>query len=305
MAIFGRKLTTLSTFSAMIVAVAAGVVGIDSYFGNRDADYRSFLTGAAQVKAGDDLSKLEGKLVYAVGKPVAARTMVDPDLGLKFDSISLRRSDEIYQWYEQSRKHHRYVPGWAASPINSRTFRIEEGHTNTGRIEFPPYADRSGDVLVGGVAIDPSFMDSTREKMLWITDEMFASLPESIRSRYVLDHGRLVEGAAVPPGSRDNARIGTNRITFNGAAPMPGVVVGLLHEGRIVPAETEDFGRIGEFMPGSIDLRWTIKAVEENDANAHWYRLSSAIALLVLAGAAFARDLATAPIERKPIKFGR
>jgi hypothetical protein len=292
MAIFGRKLTILSGISAMIIAGAACVCGIDNYFGDRGTEYRSFLTGAAQVKGGDDLSKLEGKLVYAVGKPSPSQAMADPDLGLKFDVLSLRREDEIYQWFEQSRKHRRYVPGWADAPIRSADFRIPEGHANRGRVEFASYGDRSADVLVGGVAVDPSYMASVREKALWVTDDMLAALPESVRSRYVLDQGRLVEGTPVPPGSRDTAKIGTNRITFTGTAPMPGVVVGI-------------FGHIGEFIPGAVDLKSTINSVENAEADAHWWRLSSSIALLVLAGAAFGRDFATAPVERKPIKFGR
>jgi hypothetical protein len=305
MTIFRRNLTTLSLFGVLALAAGAATFGLDFYFEARQQELLAFITGATPVRSGDDLAKLEGRLVYAAGKPTATRTMADPDLGLQFGTISLTRETEIYQWIQDGHKHPKYRTVWVDAPVNSKSFKRPDGHENRGDLEFQPYGDRSEAVTVSGVSVDPSFIASVKERLVPITENMLSQLPESVRSRYVLDHGRLVETAPVRTEQSDPARVGTNRISYRAMAPNAGVVVGFMHDGRIVPGETDPYGRVGEYIPGATDLSSTITGIEEANAGGHTMRLASAFAMIFLALGMVGRDFSTAKVVEKPLRFGR
>jgi hypothetical protein len=305
MTIFRRKLTTLSLFGVLALTAGTAVFGLDSYFEARQQELLAFITGATAVRSGDDLSRLEGKLVYAAGKPTATRVLADPDLGLRFGTVSLTRETEIYQWIQDGHKHPKYRTVWVDAPVDTRSFKRPSGHENHGDLEFPAYGDRSEALTVAGVPVDPTFVASVKERLVPITEDMLAQLPESVRSRYVLDNGRLVETAPVRSGQSDPARVGTNRISYRALAPKPGVVVGFMHDGRIVPGETDPYGHVGEYIPGASDLTSTISGIEEENAGGHTMRLASAFAMIFLALGMVGRDFSTATVVEKPLKFGR
>lgn len=80
MTVFRRKLTTLSLFGLLALTAGAAGFGLDSYFEARQQELLTFITSATAVSSGDDLGRLEGKLVYTAGKPTATRVLVDPSL---------------------------------------------------------------------------------------------------------------------------------------------------------------------------------------------------------------------------------
>lgn len=305
MTIFRRKLTTITIFGILALAAGAATFGLDVYFEARQQELLAFITGATAVRSGDDLVKLEGKLVYAAGKPTASRTLADPDLGLQFGTVSLTRETEIYQWIQDGHKHPKYRTVWVDSPVDSRSFKRPVGHENHGDVEFPAYGDRAEALSVAGIPVDPSFVASVKERLVPITEDMLSQLPESVRSRYVLDNGRLVETAPVRSGQSDPSRVGTNRISYRALAPSDGVVVGFMHDGRIVPGETDPYGPVGEYIPGASDLTSTITGIEEENAGVHTMRLFSSFAMMFLALGMVARDFSTASVVEKPLKFGR
>lgn len=305
MTIFRRKLTTLSVFGILALAAGAATFGFDFYFEARQQELLAFITGATAVRSGDDLGRLEGKLVYAAGKPTASRTMADPDLGLQFDALSLTRETEIYQWIQDGHKHPKYRTVWVDSPVDTRSFKRPSGHANHGDLEFSAYRDRAETMTVAGVPVDPSFVASVKEKLVPITEDMLTRLPEGVRSRYVLDNGRLVETDPVRSGQSDPGRVGTNRISYRAMAPRAGVVVGFMHDGRIVPGDTDPFGHVGEYIAGASDLSSTISGIEEENAGGHTMRLFSGFAMIFFALGMVARDFSTAAVVEKPLKFGR
>lgn len=305
MTIFRRKLTSLSVFGILALAAGAATFGLDFYLEARQQELLAFITGATAVRSGDDLGKLEGKLVYAAGRPTASRAMVDPDLGLQFSTVSLTRETEIYQWIQDGHKHPKYRTVWVDSPVDARSFKRPVGHSNHGDLEFSAYADRAEALTVAGVPVDTSFVASVKEKLVPITEDMLSRLPDGVRSRYVLDNGRLVETAPVRSGQSDPGRVGTNRISYRALAPKAGVVVGFMHDGKIVPGETDPFGHVGEYIPGASDLSSTISGVEEQNAGGHSMRLLSAFAMIFLAFGMVGRDFSTATVVEKPLKFGR
>jgi hypothetical protein len=305
MIIFRRRLTALSVLAILALAAGAATFGIDAYFETRQQELLAFMTGATAVRSGDDLAALEGKLVYATGKPTASRTLVDPDLGLRFGSVAITRETEIYQWVQDGSKHPKYRTAWVDTPVDSKSFKRPDGHKNRGDVEYPGYADRAEDLAVAGVPIDQAFIASVKERLIPVSTDMLPQLPDRVRSRYVLDHGRLIETAPVASGKSDPARVGTNRISYRAIVPKDGVVVGLMHDGKIVPGETEGYGHVGQYIVGATDLSSMILRIEEDNTGGHTMRLASALGMVLLAFGMVTKDFATATVIEKPIKFGR
>ncbi|NTF17904.1 hypothetical protein G6L37_05775 [Agrobacterium rubi] len=305
MTIFRRQLTFMTAIGAIMVAIAVSIFAFDFHVQRRDQDALAFIASAVAVKKGDDLANLEGRLVYAVGRPQPSRQMSDPDMGIVFDALAISREGEIYQWTQRGGKNPKYRAEWSDAALDSRSFKRPEGHQNKGAVEFASYADRSEGVTVDGVAVDPAFLASEKSRLVHVTEDMLSNVRPGIRKRYVLDRGRLVEGGPVASGKSDPLRIGTNRVTFRAVMPREGIVVGFMHDGRIVPGDTEIYGAVGAYIPGASDLPRSILGIDESHEQGHVLRLLSALAVAALAGGIVFRDFATANVVEKPLKFGR
>jgi hypothetical protein len=305
MTLIGRKLTSLTLVAAAIMAAAALLFGLDLQFESRQQEMLALMSNAVQVRQGDDLARLEGRLVFAVGKPAAARPLRDPDLKIEFDAVSLRRESEIYQWIKHGGKNPRYSADWISAPVETPSPRHPGRQVNRGTIEFVNYADRATDVQVDGVAMDPGFIAGEKERPLPVTSAMFAQLPESIRSRYAVKNGRLVEQLAEPSRNRKYEVVGTNRVAFKAVQPRTGIVFGFMRDGRIVPGQTDQLGVVGGYVPGASDMKSLVAALDRSDDDSHLTRLLATIGLAVLAGGIIFRDFTTAEVVRKQLKFGR
>src|SRR5215467_8408303 len=103
----------------------------------------------------------EGKLVHVTGEMKAGIKPSDPEFGVSAEGLRLVRTAEMYQWKEEKKTETRknvgggeetvttysYVQGWSESPIDSRDFRVPDGHSN------PPMRYRSAQFAAGEVTL--------------------------------------------------------------------------------------------------------------------------------------------------------
>src|SRR5262249_56714792 len=107
----------------------------------------SLAEGAALVKtieARRDDPEHEGKLVHVTGEMKAGVKPSDPEFGGSAEGLRLVRTAEMYQWREEKKTEtkknvggseetvttYSYVQVWSESPIDSREFKVTEGHVN-------------------------------------------------------------------------------------------------------------------------------------------------------------------------------
>jgi Protein of unknown function (DUF1625). len=305
MTLFSRKLTARSIFGLLLFVIGIAAIVYDFDAKTRHRALISFFSSATSVKAVDDLATLEGKLVYAVGKPTGAKPIVDPDLGLKFDALYLRREVEIYQWVAYGSKKRKYRTQWVSRPVDSTKFKRPDGHTNRGSLEFSNYEARAEGVLINGIPVDTSYLSDPKAKIVSVTEDMRSQLRPNIRDRYALQNGRLVEGGPVAVGRSDPERVGANRVSYFAISPSRGLALGFMREGRIVPANVEEYGNVGEFVVGWKDLSPKISRMERDFAGDRAMRLGFSIGMFLLAVIFIIRDFKTARKIVPPIKFGR
>lgn len=299
-----RKFTSLSIFGLAALIAASGLFLADRNLGREYNESASALKGAVKVSQESDLRVLEGLVVYAVGRPVPEHALTDPDFGISFDGISFNRVVEILQWRERGEEIRQYRTRWGTDVVNSGQFQRPEGHRNVGALGFAPYGDQADTVFVDGVPVDAKLLGGLKTRMVPVTEQMFAAMPEHIRNRFALVDGRLVEGGRVTEDRSDPDRVGTNRVWFNVAQAREGLVVGIMQNGRIVAGSADTHAAIGSFSPGATSVDAVIES-GGSDSFAHMFRVMSAFSLVGIGGAAVFRDL----LRRQPVadslKFGR
>jgi Transmembrane protein 43 len=104
----------------------------------------------------------EGKLIHVTGETKIGVKPNDAEFGVSAEGLRLERTVEMYQWRENKKEESKkntggseetvttysYVQEWSASQINSREFKVTEGHSNpTMRYRGAEFS--AGDVTLG------------------------------------------------------------------------------------------------------------------------------------------------------------
>jgi hypothetical protein len=114
----------------------------------------------------------EGKLVHVGGRVTATGTLSDPDFGFEVKALGLRRSVEMYQWKEkrESREEkklgggtetvttYRYETDWDDELIDSRQFKVPQGHANPGAFPLDSRRVMADSARLGGYTLDSSLV---------------------------------------------------------------------------------------------------------------------------------------------------
>ncbi len=193
----------------------------------------------------------EGRLVHVAGPIAVAGRVRDPDFGVEAPAgaVRLRRSVEMYQWREVSHSDSRVRTGgsqettttttyervWSSSAIDSRNFRVPDGHQN------PPmrFAARSftvGDATLGAFRLDERVLASVGAEEPLVA----GALPGGAAPGGKGDPAgpQLVDGRIYVGGDPSAPQIGDTRISFTYARPQALSIVARQAGSGFVPFQT-------------------------------------------------------------------
>lgn len=303
MKIAGRTLTGMTTFALAMSALAVALGGVD-YLRNDAANaFVDEVASALHVEQKEDMrTAYEGRLVWLSGTPAGSNNVRDPEFNLELPLLRMERQSEIFQWQQSGSRTKKYSVGWVEHGIDSRNFRRETGHENSGVIIYPNSWSEARSYRLGPVALDRSYVERMPAAKVPVTTAMYDAMPAGVKAAFALS-----SDDTLVPGENGHVRelkIGDNRTRFVGIHPSPITIVGRYSDGVVAPVESEA-GRVAIFRNGIT----TIEAIaSEMRSTAHSWTVILAViagALATLAAVLVGLDFKNAEVEMPPARFGR
>ena len=169
------------------------------------------------------------KLIHVTGAATAPGPVADPDLGLSFPVLRLERSEEIYQWLEDSRSEtkeklgggeetittYTYKKDWTGRPVDSSEFKDSATHVNNGELIAGDTVITAENVTLGAFEVPTDFVrDLGGEVQQALSSADLAHLPDPLKAR-----AKLHKGAFLFADNPDAPQIGDSRITYQVVKP--------------------------------------------------------------------------------------
>jgi hypothetical protein len=105
----------------------------------------------------------EGRVIAISGKLDVRTPSRDTQLGVSADAVMLLRYAEMLQWREQcSGANCTYQQVWSPQLIDSRKFRVQEGHKNPERLPLTTARFSAGDLRLGAFRVDAAVLGNYR-----------------------------------------------------------------------------------------------------------------------------------------------
>lgn len=126
-------------------------------------ELHDFAKAVVEVPADHVLPGNDGKLVHVIGAAMAAGSLEDPELKLRFaDQVAVDRTVEMYQWTENAGETagngnttSGYTQQWSSKRIDSSSFKQPKGHDN------PPMKLTSRRFMANDAALGAFVLDTT------------------------------------------------------------------------------------------------------------------------------------------------
>jgi hypothetical protein len=179
----------------------------------------------------------EGKLVHVSGPVRTEKPVVDDELAVQADAVTLLRNVEMFQWKESERKEKRkklgggeetvttydYKLEWAKGRIDSEDFKDPEGHQNPPASPFESRSFVADPVRVGAFTMSREQIDKLGGASDLRVDASAAEkLSGEAREKLRVNDGKFYSGAdsAAP-------KLGDLRISFQVIKPATLSLVGV------------------------------------------------------------------------------
>jgi hypothetical protein len=169
------------------------------------------------------------KLVHVTGEAKAADPVVDPDFGLSVPALRLVRSEEIYQWVEDTKTEKKekvggseetkttytYDKKWTDKPVNSADFKKPQGHANKGDLIAGDANIAAEKVTLGTFQVPESLVSQMGDPAKHsVTDADLAKLPADLKEGTKIQSGEFYFGE-----KPDAPQIGDVRVSFEIVKP--------------------------------------------------------------------------------------
>lgn len=238
-----------------IAFIGISVTGIFWNEGNAVRTARALTEGAGVVVPLGDLTPQaanEGALVHVNGPLKLGRVLTDAALGIAGGSqtVRLERRVEQFAWVEDKRTssdtnvggsqdrttEYTYRMAWTESPESGADFRITEGHMN------PPMPIRSAvlrqdEGRIGGFTVTQGVGDLGGSEALILTPDQARTIGEALG----LDRDvRLTAGVVQTSDAVEAPQLGDLRISYFASDIDSASVVGVQHEGTLIPYTAEN-----------------------------------------------------------------
>jgi hypothetical protein len=175
----------------------------------------------------------EGKLVHVTGDMKAGVKPNDAEFGVSPDSLRLERKVEMYQWKQESKEEtkknlggseetvttYSYAQEWSESPIDSRKFKVPDGHFNPA-MRYQSAQFKGGNITFGAFRPNDDVV-----AMLPASEQVRvdAAMAEALRAR-VSGPVQAVDGRFYLGADPSAPRIGDMRVSYR-AVPVGAVSI--------------------------------------------------------------------------------
>jgi hypothetical protein len=221
----------------------------------------------------------EGKLVHVTGDMKAGVQPKDAEFGVSAEGLRLFRTAEMYQWKEEKKTETRknvggseetvttysYVQSWSETPINSREFKVPDGHSN------PPMRYRSAQFAAGEVTLGAFRPGEQIVRQLPATRQVpvDAAMVDALRAR-VSGPMRASEGRFYLGDDPGQPRIGDMRIGFKLTPAGTVSIVGRQTGSDFTEYQTNAGDRLLMVRPGAISAADMFKEAERENTIITW-----------------------------------
>ncbi len=210
------------------------------------------------------------KLVHMTGEAKAAEPVVDPDFGISAPALRLVRTEEIYQWVENTKTEKKekvgggeettttytYEKKWVDEPVKSAEFKKPDGHTNQGELIADGDANISAEnVTLGAFKVPENFvgrMGSPTKHA--VTDADLAKLPADLKEGTQIHSGALYFG-----GKPDEPQVGDVRVSFEIVKPGTFSILAAQLGGTFEPYQTKAGDAIDFIEEGTVSAETMFK----------------------------------------------
>ena len=169
----------------------------------------------------------EGKLVHLTGNTTTSAPVSDPEFGIAEKAIKLLRKAEMFQWTEKTSteskkkvggsveetKTYTYRKEWREGPVDSSSFKIQEGHVNPGEMPIRSKTLLADTVKLGAFTL-PDFLIA---KINNSEPYRLTSLDKA--SEEIRKTGRLHGNGVYFGNDPANPQIGDARVSFSVIKP--------------------------------------------------------------------------------------
>ena len=234
----------------------------------------------------------EGKLVHVTGEMKAGVKPSDPEFGVSAEGLRLVRTAEMYQWREDKKTEtkknvggseetvttYSYVQVWSETPIDSREFKVTEGHVN------PQMRYRSAGFLGGDVTLGAFRPGERIVRALPVSQQVRvdAAMAEALRPR-VNGPVEAHDGVFYLGANPTQPRIGDHRISFQLAPAGPVSIVGRQSGADFAEYQTSAGDRLLMVRQGTMSAAEMFKAAESENTALTWI-LRGVCALVMFLG---------------------
>lgn len=211
----------------------------------------------------------EKKLVHVSGDAKAAEPVVDPNYGISVPALRLVRSEEIYQWVEDTKKETRqkvgggeettttysYSKKWTDKTVNSTEFKKPEGHTNEGELIAGDANISAEKVTLGAFQVPESLVrqmgDPTKHP---VTAADVEKLPADLKADAHVSGGVFFFGA-----KPDAPQVGDVRVSFEIVKPGPFSILAAQLGETFEPYQTKAGDAISMVESGTVSAETMFK----------------------------------------------
>jgi len=244
---------------------------------------------------------LDKKLVHTTGDAQAPAPVTDPDFGLSLPALRLERTEEIYQWVENSKSEtkeklgggeetittYTYEKKWVDKPINSAEFKQASDHANEGDLIAGSDGFNAEDVTLGAFDLPDSFIariDSTAKYS--VTEADLEKLPADLKKYASIQTGSLYFG-----DQPEAPQIGDIRVSFDYVKPGPFSILAAQYGNTFEDYQTKAGDAISFIEPGVVSAEALFQKAASANTLMTWLVRLGGFILMTLGFAAIMRPL--------------
>ena len=223
---------------------------------------------------------LENALIHVSGKASTEETINDPQFPVSSKALRLARDVKMYQWIEKKQTRSRnkigggqetiteytYERGWADHPVDSASFKIQDGHQNPNDWRYRGWSSEAGVVTLGAFRLPSDLVGKINTfQPLFVNQATRDALPEELRNKFLLDNGRFYMGT-----SPTAPRIGDLAIEFRQVLPTEISLLAQQTGNSFQPYQTKSGDAISRLQLGMVTADEMFKAAETENVIMTW-----------------------------------
>lgn len=220
------------------------------------------------------------KLVHVTGDAEAAEPVINREFGISVPALRLVRSEEIFQWVEdthtetkekvggseETRTTYTYEKEWTDEPVRSTKFKKPLGHENRGSLIAGDANISAEKVMLGAFRVPESLVremgDPTKHP---VTDEDLKGLPADLRDRAQIHAGTFYFG-----DDPDNPVIGDVRVSFQVVKPGTFSILAAQVGGTFGPYQTKAGDALTRVESGAVTAEVMFRNAESENTFMTW-----------------------------------